>query len=641
MKPTPLFLTILLALALLASAPLAFAGPITGGPGNAPFTKLGVYQGVFSVIPGGAGDSVLEIGNAGRDIASTGSLIVRPGGSATTSGATNYAEFFNDAGKASLRVPGRVCIGTTAATCVNLGGSGTTPTLDLVLQSGNDSTRSAAIGYLTVKPQNSTGEGGEIQLQGSGANPTWFADVFNDRLRFYSGGGEKVTITNAGNLGVNNFAPNSKIVVNVGAGDNGGVNDGIHSTVSAADPSAAVYGEQRGTGYYAGYFTHGASGRAGVGSGFVADATLYADNMYEAAGSTVVNANAGIFIGDLEVRQKNTSTFSGTWAAGDVLKVVADTGAPAPGGYPLHVINRAATGFAAGFSGSVSVSGQGKYGTGPSQGSLEVYNTGTNGGTAIYAQGGAGDGSTGIVGHARSVPAGQSSYGIYGGQPIGGSGTFICGDGSGGGNCYSIYGVAGNGNGNARTYGIYGKSGTIFNGISYAGYFEGPTAVTGDLYYKGRLKPMPGLQVCQIGSDTCLGQYLYTSGSARDTSGSGLRYNYDNGSSVQSVLVYVLNGSTPTCSVCGSNWQVVTRSVANTSYWSQAGCGGAEYVLAGQSPTGSGQTCRDNTTDYSANFYPQTGASCSGSVVANNTFKRVNNNCLTSANSYGAVYELR
>lgn len=54
------------------------AGPITGGAGNAPFTKVGVYQGILSIIPAGSG-SIMEIGNNGQDIASTGDIFMRPG----------------------------------------------------------------------------------------------------------------------------------------------------------------------------------------------------------------------------------------------------------------------------------------------------------------------------------------------------------------------------------------------------------------------------------------------------------------------------------------------------------------------------------------------------------------------------------
>ncbi len=134
MKPNTPILSGLLVLMVLTVAPFVWAGPITGGPGNPPFTKLGVYQGVLSIIPGSAGNSVMEIGNAGRDIASTGSVILRPGGSATASGASTYAEFFNEGNQTNLRVPGRICKGATAATCFDIGGG--SQNLDSVLATG-------------------------------------------------------------------------------------------------------------------------------------------------------------------------------------------------------------------------------------------------------------------------------------------------------------------------------------------------------------------------------------------------------------------------------------------------------------------------------------------------------------------------
>lgn len=60
------------------SVPPAQAGPITNGPGNPPFTKLGVYDGVISIIPS-ATSQLLEIGNNGQDIAGSGDIYFRPG----------------------------------------------------------------------------------------------------------------------------------------------------------------------------------------------------------------------------------------------------------------------------------------------------------------------------------------------------------------------------------------------------------------------------------------------------------------------------------------------------------------------------------------------------------------------------------
>lgn len=72
----------------------AIAGPVTN-PGKAPFVKVGIYQGVIGIIPGTStsgtvqsGGDALEIGNAGKDIASTGPINIRPGSLTVAQGAT-------------------------------------------------------------------------------------------------------------------------------------------------------------------------------------------------------------------------------------------------------------------------------------------------------------------------------------------------------------------------------------------------------------------------------------------------------------------------------------------------------------------------------------------------------------------------
>lgn len=132
---------------------LVSAGPITNGPGVAPFTKLGVYQGLLTIAPirlcvGGANpgtscpnnnecigggictaSSVMEIGNAGRDIASSGELYFRPGGLGRSAAvrllrnANARADLFFSSGS--------LCIGSvSAATCQSVwpaaGGPGDT-----------------------------------------------------------------------------------------------------------------------------------------------------------------------------------------------------------------------------------------------------------------------------------------------------------------------------------------------------------------------------------------------------------------------------------------------------------------------------------------------------------------------------------
>lgn len=181
-------LIVLGAIAVFSSARTVTAGPITNGPGVAPFVKLGVYQGVISVVPGGVTDSILEIGNAGRDIASTGSIYLRPGtiggqggnvvigsqaspdegGEVSLLGAGAYQVWNVDVWRNRFRIhtagiermvidgtagniyvpTGSICYGNVGSTnCLTVaGGSGAIPTLDQVLGSGNNSARSAAVG---------------------------------------------------------------------------------------------------------------------------------------------------------------------------------------------------------------------------------------------------------------------------------------------------------------------------------------------------------------------------------------------------------------------------------------------------------------------------------------------------------------
>lgn len=88
------------------------ASPLTN-PSGAPYTKLGVYQGVIGIITSGES---MEIGNAGTDIGSTGSLYLRPGGIA----AVNAPRVFSNGGSAALSVgTGKVCLNPSGS--ANLG----------------------------------------------------------------------------------------------------------------------------------------------------------------------------------------------------------------------------------------------------------------------------------------------------------------------------------------------------------------------------------------------------------------------------------------------------------------------------------------------------------------------------------------
>lgn len=158
------------ALAIFAFYQDAQAGPVTGGPGNTPYVKLGVYQGVLSIVPGGASDSVMEIGNAGRDIGSTGAINIHPD-AATVTIASNFARFSDTGGgQTGLALTGSLClegscldvwadICTRVPTACSAGLSGTTNYLAKF-------TSATAIGNSGVSES-----GGYLQI-GTGGTPT-------------------------------------------------------------------------------------------------------------------------------------------------------------------------------------------------------------------------------------------------------------------------------------------------------------------------------------------------------------------------------------------------------------------------------------------------------------------------------------
>ena len=96
------FSFVTLALVFCAGALTALAGPISGGAGNWPYTKLGVYQGVISVAPTSSG--VMEIGAAGKDIAASGQILIRPNSLADAQAAT----LVSFGGTTRLKIPGKV-----------------------------------------------------------------------------------------------------------------------------------------------------------------------------------------------------------------------------------------------------------------------------------------------------------------------------------------------------------------------------------------------------------------------------------------------------------------------------------------------------------------------------------------------------
>jgi hypothetical protein len=296
------------------------AGPITN-PGAAPYAKLSVYQGVISVVPGGAGDSVMEIGNAGRDIASTGNINLRAGGGSVILPAA-IVQALNQPGNAQT-------FGASSAGSIGAGSFAFLTPYVLANGGYNDVTRANDAGLffsqnigLTIGGWNNSGAVKGLRVAGQNAA--------------------------AAALAVNN-----------GLAGQGSAGDGIAVFATSASGVApnygsALYAEQRGgTASYAGYFTSGSAGQLTDTLSYPYG-TLFADNLLQDVSTgTVVNANAGSFIGDLEVRQKGTSVPSPGWPRGAVLKVLGDAAYPAPGGFVLDVRNLGASGYAASFIGRV------------------------------------------------------------------------------------------------------------------------------------------------------------------------------------------------------------------------------------------------------------------------------------------------
>lgn len=126
LRPTFFFASLAIIICGVIAWPV-FAGPVTNptSPPSAPFVKLGVYQGVVSVV---SGSNALEIGNAGRDIAASGDIYLLPGGHLYPSGvrikkSDVFAEAAIDVGN------GQICLNTDQAgtySCISSWASGST-----------------------------------------------------------------------------------------------------------------------------------------------------------------------------------------------------------------------------------------------------------------------------------------------------------------------------------------------------------------------------------------------------------------------------------------------------------------------------------------------------------------------------------
>lgn len=85
-------------------------------------TRAAAYQGVVTVIPGNTGDTILELGATGQDIAGSGDIYLRPSSLASTVS----IRLRNVTGKTDLEVQGKVCLnGSCRDTWPTGGGSNT------------------------------------------------------------------------------------------------------------------------------------------------------------------------------------------------------------------------------------------------------------------------------------------------------------------------------------------------------------------------------------------------------------------------------------------------------------------------------------------------------------------------------------
>lgn len=102
------FIAPLAILGVVAVVAAVQAGPVTNSatPGQPPYTKLGIYRKVLSIVD--ASGSALELGNNGQDIAATGNINLTPGDG--TAVAANSVQVVAGGGVADLYVSGDLCL---------------------------------------------------------------------------------------------------------------------------------------------------------------------------------------------------------------------------------------------------------------------------------------------------------------------------------------------------------------------------------------------------------------------------------------------------------------------------------------------------------------------------------------------------
>lgn len=250
--------------------------------------RFTVYNGVISVEGQSGTNDILQIGNAGRDIASTGFIYIRPGtangnyddgGASPTAGGTYFRGV--SAGVQDLVLTGSLCL---SGVCNNTWPSGSGGgTLDQAYDFGG----AGAGRTVTV-------DSGSIDLVGTGVKPLILRTTTNDQIDFYKNGntaphtiidrsdvgfrfwdgtgaqtGTLLTIlantggTVGGKIGVGLDNPASKFVINYNTSNVGGSDNALSVFANSTGTGSALYAEQANDNAYAGYF----SGRLAVTGG--------------------------------------------------------------------------------------------------------------------------------------------------------------------------------------------------------------------------------------------------------------------------------------------------------------------------------------------------------------------------------------
>ena len=160
-----------------------FAGSVTN-PGGAPVIKMAVYQGVLTIAPGRDSGDILEFGNNGSDIASTGNIYFRPSRLAATNGVR--FDGTSSSGKTDVYIPGRLCVNGACITSWPTGGG-----VSLWQKNGSQlETITAGRGVEIVTPNTTYAGGSALSVVGSanGVPAMYISNTSGPALQINKGG---------------------------------------------------------------------------------------------------------------------------------------------------------------------------------------------------------------------------------------------------------------------------------------------------------------------------------------------------------------------------------------------------------------------------------------------------------------------